>query len=113
MALDEPQNFVALGHRRGRQILEQVKDRCAVVQACAGDPTHHERMHEDDRSFQQVDKPWIAMPTVIDPHGRVVQNQTGRPWRLRGAAFASSSSSILIVVRLRAPSGNGIKSCII
>jgi hypothetical protein len=111
-------------------------------------------MHDDDRSFQQIDKPCIATPKVIDPHGRVDQNQTGLRWRLRGAvfnvgcvppnrarrlalsrsmrafnpsltmavrsigptslaAFASNSSSILIVVRILSPPGNGIKFSII
>src|ERR1035438_6318116 len=111
-------------------------------------------MHDDDRSFQQVDKSWVTTPKVIDPHGRVDQNQTGLPWRLRGAAFnvgcvppsrarrlalsrsmrafnpsltmavrsigpaslaafASNSSSILIVVRILSPPGGDIKYSII
>jgi len=111
-------------------------------------------MHDDDRSFQQVDKPRIATPKVIDPNGRVDQNQTGLPRRLRGAgfkvgcvppsrarrlalsrsmrafnpsltmavrsigpaslaAFASNSSSMLMVVRMISPSRIGIKYSII
>jgi hypothetical protein len=111
-------------------------------------------MHDDDRSFQQVDKPWITTAKVIDPHGRVYQNQAERACRLRGAAlnvgwvppnrarrlalsrsmrafnpsltmavrsigpanlvaFASNSSSILIVVRMFSPTEDNIKCSII
>jgi hypothetical protein len=152
--LDEPQNFVALSHHGGRQIQEQFQDRHALVQTSASNLANHKRMHHDDRSFQQVDKPRIAPAKVIDPHGRVDQNQTGLPLRLRGAAFnlgcvppnrarrlalsrsmsafkpaltmavrsigpaslvafASSSSSMLIVVRMFSPPGVDIKCSII
>jgi hypothetical protein len=87
IALAEPQNFVALGNRSARQILEQFQDRRAVVQASTSNFANHKWMHDDDRSFQQGDKPWIASAKVIDPHRRVDQNQSGLPWRLRGAAF--------------------------
>ncbi len=42
---------------------------------------------DDVRSFQQADKLRIATAKMIDPHRRVDQDQTGIPWRLRGAAF--------------------------
>ena len=154
MALDEPQNFVALGHRSGRQILEQFQDRHAVVQTSTSNLANHKWMHDDDRPFQQVDKPGITTAKVINPHRRVDQNQTGLAWRLRGAAFnlgcvppsrarrlalsrsmsafkpsltmavrsigpvsllafASNSSSILIVVRMVSPSEVGIKCSVI
>ena len=91
-ALDEPQDFVALGHHGGRQIPQQFKNRQAAVQACTSQSAHHERVHHDGRSFQQIDQLQIdqlqiAPAEVIDPHGRVDQNHTALPWRLRGAAF--------------------------
>jgi hypothetical protein len=154
VVLDEPQNFVVLGRRRGGQIPEQFEDRFPVVQTSAGKLAKHKRVHDDDRSFEQVDKPWVATAKMIDPHGRVDQNQAGLPWRLRGAAFnvgcvppnrarrlalsrsmsafnpslttavrsigpaslmafASNSSSILIVVRMFSPPALSIKCSII
>jgi hypothetical protein len=87
VAPDEPRNVVAIGSGRGRQILAQFKDRIAVAQTYARELTHDKRMHDDVRSFQQGDQPWIAAPEVIDPHGCVDPYQTALPWRLRGAAF--------------------------
>lgn len=87
MALDEPQDFVALGHHGGRQIPQQFKNPQAAVQACTSQSAHHERVHHDGRSFQQIDQLQTARAEVIDPHGRVDQNHTALPWRLRGAAF--------------------------
>jgi hypothetical protein len=52
VAFDEPQNFVALGHRNGRQILEQFQNLHAIVQASASNLTNHKRMHDDVRTFQ-------------------------------------------------------------
>jgi len=153
-AIDELQNLVALGHSSGWQILEQFKDRRTVVQTSAGNLANDKRMHDGDRSLEQVDKPWIATAKVIDPHGRVDQNQAERSCRLRGAAFnvgwvppnrarrlalsrsmrafnpslttavrsigpanlvafASNSSSILIVVRMCSPPAVDIKFGII
>lgn len=154
VTLDEPKYFVALGHRCGRQILEHLEDRLAVMQTSAGDLTNHIRIYDDGRSFQQVDKSRVATPKVIDPNGRVGHNQTGRFKRLRGAAFnvgcvppsragrlalsrsmrafdpsltmpvrsigptslaafASNSSSMLMIVRMISPSGISIKFGII
>ena len=87
VALDKRQNFPTLGHRCGRQILEQIQDRGAMAQTSAGNLADHERMHDHVGSLQQIDKLCIATAKVIDPHGGVDQNQTGPPWRLRGAAF--------------------------
>jgi hypothetical protein len=44
-------------------------------------------MHHHGRALKQVEKPWIATAKVIDPHGRVDQNQAGFSARRRGAAF--------------------------
>ncbi len=56
VARDEVQNLVAVCHRSGWQILEQLENRGAVVQTSAGNFTNHKRMHDDDRTFQHVDK---------------------------------------------------------
>ena len=66
VAIDELQNFVAFGHRSGRQILEQFKDRRPAMQTSAGNLTDHKRMHDDGRSFEQINKPWIATSKVVD-----------------------------------------------
>ena len=68
VALDKSQNFLALGHRSGRQILKQFQDRQAIAQTSAGNLADHKRMHDDVRSFQQVDKLRIAAAKMIDPH---------------------------------------------
>ena len=86
-ALDELQDLVAIGHHSGRQVLQQFEYRLAVAQTSTRDLAHHERMHHDGRALKQVDKPRIATAKVIDPNGRVDQNQAGFPVRLRGAAF--------------------------
>jgi hypothetical protein len=87
VALDKSQNFRAVGHRRGRQVLKQFQNRQSIAQTSAGNLADHERMHDDLGSFQQVDKLRIATAKMIDPHRRVDQNQTAILWRLRGAAF--------------------------
>lgn len=55
MTFDEVQHLDALGHHRRGQILQQPEDRLAVAQAPARDLLHHERMHHDGRTRQQVD----------------------------------------------------------
>jgi hypothetical protein len=87
MALDELQDLVAVGHYGGREILQEFEDRLAVTQTAASDLAHHERVHHDGRALKQVDEPRIAAAKVVDPHGRVDQNQAGFSVRLRGAAF--------------------------
>ena len=82
VAIDEPQDFVALGHRNGRQILEQFENRHAIVQTSASNLTNHKRMHDDVRAFQQVNKPRIATAKVIDPSIWAAYLPTGQDaWR--------------------------------
>ena len=89
VALDELQHLVAIGHLSGRQILQQFEDRIAIAQTFASDLACHEWMHRNDRALQQVDKRRITAAKVIDPDGRVDQNQAGLSRRLRGATFNS------------------------
>lgn len=67
VARDETQNFFALGNRRRRQVLKQLQDRQPIAQTSAGDLADHERMHDDLRSFKQINKLRIAAAQVIDP----------------------------------------------
>jgi hypothetical protein len=86
MAFDEAQNFLALGDRGCRQILEQLQHRRMIAQTPTCDLADDERMHHDLRSFQKLGKLSVSRAQMVNPHGRVDQNQAGLPWRLRGAA---------------------------
>ena len=83
---DEPEHFCALGHCNCRQTLQQLQHRRTVPQTSTCNLANHERMHDDHRTFQKVHKLRVAAAKMVNPHGRVDQNQAALPWRLRGAA---------------------------
>ncbi len=68
VVLDESQNFPAFGHCSSWQILKQLQDRRTIAQTSASHLADHERMHDDVRSFQQLDKLSVATAKMVDPH---------------------------------------------
>jgi hypothetical protein len=68
VALDEPQYLAALGCHGDREILKQLQYRQSIAQTSARNFANHKRMHDDIRSFQQVDELRIATAQMIDPN---------------------------------------------
>ena len=87
VALNERQNFVVLGQHGGWQVLQQFENAGAVAQTATSYFSNHERMDGDLRALQQLGQLSVALAQVVNPHGRVDQDQGAVPCRLRGAAF--------------------------
>ncbi len=90
VAVDEAKDLVTVGNRSLRQVAQQFQDRCAIAQTAARDLAEDERMHDDTATIERVGELVIATAQMVDPHGRVDQDQGLISWRLRGVAFKAA-----------------------
>ena len=94
-----PKEATRIDHRHGfgmtrllrlRQLIQEVKELCALLQRTAGQLPDHERMTEHRVRLERVDKACVAAAQVVDPDGRVDQDHADRRGVERRRGIAGS-----------------------